>query len=119
MQKGHTQLNPFKFLPYFKISIFVLLINTLIIALILYLRKSLPPVVPLYYGKPAGEEQLGSSLSLLLPPAISIILTIINSIFAKLTSDPFLQQVLIGLTIVVSVLSTITVLKIIFLVGSF
>jgi len=95
-----------------------LCLNSFIILLIILLLNHLPPVVPLYYGKPQGEEVLAQKLYLLLPPSFSIIFIILNTLIIQFFHDKFLKNVLIGICIVTSLFSTITIVKIILLVGS-
>lgn len=85
----------------------------------LILRNLLPPEVPLFYGKPTGEEQLTSSLGLLIAPAVSLLVTILNTALSTLVENPFLKNVLIISALFVSLLTGITIFKIIFLVGLF
>src|SRR3990172_4085421 len=98
----------------FQQTVFALIFfNLLLVALVLVAQETLPPVVPLFYGKPQGEEQLAQSLFLSLPPFISLLITLINLAFIYLLDNRFLQKVLLGLAIGVTILSTITVIKII------
>jgi hypothetical protein len=83
------------------------------------LRSFLPPVVPLFYGLPTGENQLAPTLGLLIAPAASAVTSIINFTISIWIEDIFLRKVLAISSIVVSALAAITVAKIIFLVGFF
>lgn len=96
-----------------------LVLNILTVGIFLILLKFLPPVTPFLYGRPSGEGQLVPTLFLLSAPAISIIFTIINGVISSFTSDLFTKKLLIVTTFLLSLLTTITVLKIIFLVGFF
>jgi hypothetical protein len=103
----------------FKKTVFALIFfNLLMVALVLIAQRILPPVVPLFYGRPQGGEQLAQSLFLSLPPFISLLITLVNLAFIYLLENRFLQKVLLGLAIGVTILSTITVFKIISLVGA-
>lgn len=93
------------------------MINVGVAGLILLLQHRLPPQIPLFYGNPAGEEQLVGRIWLILPPIVSVLITAINSAGCILIKDSYLQKVLIGTTIAVTTLSTITIAKILFLVG--
>jgi hypothetical protein len=106
-------------LPFFKPLSIILLINLLLILLILLIRNNLPPQVPLYYGRPFGAEQLADKYSLIIPPLFSMFVIFINIALIQLLKDNFLRYVLFTMTIVTTCLSAITVLKIIFIVGSF
>lgn len=92
-------------------------INLLIIVWIFISQAHLPPEVPLFYGLPSGEEQLSQSPLLILPPIISLILIGLNFLLIRTTKDKFLQNVLLSTMVVITALSTITIAKIIFLVG--
>jgi len=106
-------------LPYKEFFGFCLLVNIGVIAFVLVLGGMLPPVVPLMYGLPVGEEQLVAKGFLTIPSAVSVILIIVNVIIAKFSSASFIQKVLVGLTIAITLLSAVTTMKIFFLVASF
>ncbi len=89
------------------------------ILLILITKSLLPPLVPLFYGKPAGESQLVPTLALLIAPAVSILITLINTLLASFTKEDFLKKILTVSSFFVSLLISLTVFKIIFLVGFF
>lgn len=86
---------------------------------ILGLLNYLPPIVPFLYGLPAGSDQLISSLGLLIAPSINILIIVLNIVLASFSKDLFFKRTLIVSGLFVSILTTITVLKIIFLVGFF
>ncbi len=94
-------------------------INLALILIIVLLKGFLPPEVPLFYGKPVGEMQLTSALGLLIAPVASILITLINISLNFWVKDLFAKKILIISAFFVSVLTAITVLKIIFLVGFF
>ncbi len=94
-------------------------INILMVAIVLLIQRWLPPQVPLFYGKPSGEEQLASSLVLTLPSIVSLLILLINVSFAAILKDEFLRKTLVLAAIVVTFFAAITTIKIIFLVGSF
>ena len=101
-----------------KVILFSILLNILVVMLIFILKNKIPPEVPLFYGRPQTEKQLASSLMLSFPPLLSLAFCIINLLISKLIKDEFPQKVLMGISILVTVLSTITVIKIITLVGN-
>lgn len=114
--------NPFKEIlsvPYSQFFIICIVVNLAVVAFIVLLRNTLPPVVPLLYGLPVGEEQLVPRILLIIPSLIVTFLTIVNMIIGKLFGGVFIQKVFVGLTIAISLLSLVTTLKIFFLVGSF
>lgn len=94
-------------------------VNLLVILAVVLLKNSLPPVVPLFYGLPRGAEQLGTRTMLALPALISTSIIVVNTILIIQIDNPFLQKVFLALIITSTALSTITVIKIIALVGSF
>lgn len=81
---------------------------------------SLPPFVPLFYSKPWGEEQLISKIALFAVPLLILIFLFINMGLAKAIAGNFnnslVSLILSGLSILVALLGTITVLRILFLV---
>ncbi len=102
-----------------KIVIACLLINIVTIVSIIALKKSLPPIVPLFYGLPVSDEQLTSNLGLTIPPLVSIVLILINFAISKFTKDDFLKKIFSGLIISITAFSVVAVIKTILLVGSF
>lgn len=115
----------FSFLNKFRLSFVytkevsaALIINLMVIVFVFLIQKSLPPVIPLFYGMPYGSEQLTSSISLILPPLIAMAITVVNSFLITLTNDDFLQKVLLVAMYTTTLLSTITVLKIVSLVSN-
>ena len=105
-------------IPFKGIIIALLITNLLVSLLVIFLQKYLPPIIPLFYGKPRGGEQLAPSSFLLLPPGISILIILVNSLLMVFQKNEFLQKVLLGLMLGITLLSTITVIKILLLVGS-
>lgn len=102
-----------------KTVIICLIINLLAIIIVVILRKNLPPVIPLFYGLPVSEEQLTSSLGLIIPGIVSLVLITINYFLAQSAKDEFIEKILTGLIISTTALSLIAVIKTIMLVGSF
>jgi len=95
-----------------------LLINFLVVVFIFFVMSKLPPVIPLFYGSPEGETQLAPQTFLFIPPLICLVITLVNSMISRLLKDEFLQKVLIGAIYTTTILSTITVVKIVFLIGN-
>lgn len=94
-------------------------LNLLIIILLFLLQNNLPPVVPLFYGLPTGDEQLVPRMFLAIPCLSAIIIIVINGVVAKLSKSAFIQRVLVGLILAGTLLALITTIKIFFLVASF
>ena len=82
-------------------------------------RNSLPPLVPLYYGKPTGEDQLASTAFLFVVPCVSLLITIINLLINRSINDEFIKRILAVSALIVSLMTTVTITKIILLVGFF
>ena len=95
-----------------------LILNVVFSLLVLLLQKSLPPVVPLMYGLPVGEEQLVPRIALAGPSALAFLIAMVNAFGAKASKNPFIEKVLVGLTIVVTSLAIVTTLKVFFLVAA-
>ena len=94
-------------------------IDLVLVIIVLALRNFLPPVVPLFYGLPSGENQLVPQLGLLIVPGVSLLITILNTSIASSSKDEFFKTTLIVSSALISVLAAVAVLKIIFLVGYF
>lgn len=96
--------------------------NLLIIfvGLLVLIIKShqLPTLVPLFYSRPWGEEQLAPSSFLFLIPSFSLVIYIFNLFFSRLLlnkGEKFLALLSQGFALLFSVLGTITLVKIVFL----
>lgn len=114
-QKGEkTGTLPLKRYIYFSTGLSLFLIIVVFVA-----QNSLPPEVPLFYGLAEGSDQLTTSTGLMLPGIFSLTVLIINILITYLVENKFLQKTLILTGVAISVFSSVTVVKIIFLVGSF
>jgi len=80
--------------------------------------SKLPPEVPLFYSRPWGEEQLALNWQLAILPALSLIIFLVDLILAaKLYSqESLLAQILVWSSTIFSLLTTITLVKIITLI---
>ncbi len=78
----------------------------------------LPPMVPLWYSRPWGADQLAQPYFLFILPVGSLLLYIINRIISIYITAEYLifTQVLFLTSLLVSLLSFITLMKILFLV---
>lgn len=104
----------------FKNFFFVaIIIDVLTVLAIIILKDFLPPRVPLFYGRPVGETQLTSTLGFLIAPISAFLLTLVNLIVSFWVKDYFLKKVIAVSTLTISILTAITVFKIILLVGFF
>ena len=109
----------FKNIPYLKLIIITLLLNCLVILLIFFIRSHLPPQLSLLYGLPKSEDQLVKTLSLTIPNFTAGLILLLNLVISLILEEEFLHKTLIINSFIVTLLSSITVFKIIFLVGSF
>jgi len=86
---------------------------------ILLKQSSLPNFVPLFYSRPWGEEQLAPRNWLFLIPFSSFVVFIFSNQIGKFLrkkNGDFLPFVLSGISLLFSILGTVTLLKIIFLI---
>ncbi|PIS09285.1 hypothetical protein COT75_02150 [Candidatus Beckwithbacteria bacterium CG10_big_fil_rev_8_21_14_0_10_34_10] len=123
--KGNPFLKLFKDLQFFlsdkkiglglKISFFTLII---IFITSLILLTKLPPQLPLLYSRPWGKDQLVGKAMLPILSLGSILIILINLRLASLFSkkELFLSRILIWTAIILSLLFSITLIRIIFIV---
>lgn len=104
--------------PFRSIVIAALITNLVVIGLSLALHSLLPPEIPLFYGMPEGEEQLASSWLLGLPALLSLAILLINAGVSSAMENDFIKRTLVLVGIAATFFSTITVIKIFFLVGA-
>lgn len=80
--------------------------------------KKLPPIVPLYYSLPWGDEQLARTSELFIIPFSVMLILILNFFISMLLlkKDQFLTQLLLWASLALSVAGLITLSEIIFLV---
>lgn len=97
---------------------FILILSVLSLGLLAWRWHMLPPMVPLWYSRPWGAEQLTSPYWLLILPLASLILYGINFLVAMYVTAEYLifTQMLFLSSLVVSLLSFIALIKILFLV---
>lgn len=81
--------------------------------------KDLPPLLPLFYSLPRSNDQLGTPLTLLLLPALSLFLFILDFTLASLIYEKskLASEILIIIGVTISFLLLITYIKIIFLIS--
>jgi hypothetical protein len=96
-----------------------IIINAGSIAAVFLFRSFLPPVVPLFYGRPDGAAQLVQPMLLLIAPGVSMLITILNLLLSTQSKDIFLKKLLAVTAFIVSFISLITIVKIVLLVGFF
>ncbi len=86
---------------------------------VLVIRDLLPPLLPVFYGKPTGTEQLAPTYFIFVIPSVSILITALNLFINTNAKDIFIKKTLAMVSLAVSLMATITVFKIILLVGFF
>lgn len=106
-------------IPFIKFIILATAINLIVIVLVILLRNNLPPEVPLFYGLPESGEQLAPKIFLIFPSIVSETIIIVNLLLSFLIKDNFIKRAVIFSSLLSTIFSSITTLKIIFLVGSF
>lgn len=106
-----------KDVPFRKGIIIFLIINLVVILAVLLGLHVLPPEVPLFYGQAEGAEQLVSSQFLIVPSLSCILLFTINSFIEYFIKDGFLAKTLTFVYFIASFFSTITTIRIFFLVA--
>ncbi len=81
--------------------------------------RSLPHEVPLFYSLPWGEQQLASSISLFFLILFSLAVVLLNWAGAVFVykEQVFLARALIFLGLIISLLVSITIVKIVFLMA--
>jgi hypothetical protein len=100
------------FLAAFLLAIFTVLA-------VFVLLNFLPPLVPLFYGKPTGSEQLAPTWFLFVVPGISILITTIDLFVNSSIKDEFIRKIMAVSSLIVSIMASVTVVKIVLLVGFF
>lgn len=99
----------------FWIALIPLLLSLLIALFITISTKFLPPKLPLFYSLPWGEKQLATHVQLLIIPAAITLVTLANLMISwQLHSKQvFFKKILIFSSILVSLILTITFLKVV------
>lgn len=97
---------------------FILILFVLSMAILLWRWRMLPPMVPLWYSRPWGADQLASPYWLILLPLASLFLYGVNFLVSMYVMAEYLifTQMLFLSSLVVNLLSFVTLMKILFLV---
>lgn len=98
---------------------FVLVLFVLSLGLLVWQWHSLPPLVPLWYSRPWGADQLASPFLLLVLPLSSLVLYAVNIFVSTYVTAEYLifTQMLFLSSLIVSLLSFVAILKILFLIA--
>ena len=108
----------FERLPLRRFYTFSFFLNIFIIGLAFLARFILPPQIPLYYGLPQSSEQIVPASYLFLPSFMSLVFTILNAYVSIFVDNTYLKKVFAFSSILISILTAVTTLKIVFLVGN-
>lgn len=97
---------------------FVIALFILSVGLLLWRFPMLPPEVPLWFSRPWGSDQLANPYWLILLPVSSLIWYVIDILVAIYVTTEYLifTQMLFLSALIVSILSFITIIKILFLI---
>ncbi len=98
---------------------FVIILFILSVGFLIWRFPVLPPEVPLWFSRPWGADQLASPYWLALLPVTSFIWYGIDLVIGKYITAEYLifTQMLFLSSLIVSILSFITIIKILFLVS--
>jgi hypothetical protein len=98
-----------------KVFLIILLFD---FAFLIFKYFNLPPQIPLYYSRPWGEDQLARPEALFLLPLGILLAALVNFGMALFLFEefPFLARILVGSTILIFLLISISLLKIVSLV---
>lgn len=101
----------------FWISFTPLLLSLFMTLIIAISVKFLPPKLPLFYSLPWGEQQLAQNGQLFIIPAIMALVTLCNLIISWQLhpAQVFFKKMLLFSSMLVSLILTITFLKIVFI----
>ena len=114
MVKNNHQANTAK-----KITAANIVCIVLPVLLLVWKRSFLPPLSPLFYSRPWGQEQLAPSYYLFLLPLFSLIVFLINLGLIKFLlpkEESFLALAIKVFSLLFSILNTVTIYKIVFLI---
>lgn len=94
------------------------LLILVIFMLILLFYRSLPPFVPIFNQLPWGEERLGKTITIFIPPLTSLIIFILNLFISTLVYEriPLVSRMLAGTSLLITVLTFLFVIKTIILI---
>ncbi len=99
----------------FWINLSPFILSLLLATAILLGLQSLPPKLPLFYSLPWGDDQLATHQEFLLIPASITAITLLNSVISWQLhpSQSFFKKILLFSPLVVSLLLTVSFVKII------
>lgn len=102
-----------------KINLANILCIVLPTLLLVWKGDLLPPLAPLFYSRPWGQEQLAPSFYLFLLPLLSLVVFLLNQFMTKFLiskEEIFLILTVNSFSLLFSVLNTVAIFKIVFLI---
>lgn len=84
---------------------------------VVILLRLLPPIVPLLYGSPQGEEQLAQSTLVVLLPIGACVFVALNYFITFVARDKFIRHMLLICSGLITFLVLFAVLQLFLLVG--
>lgn len=106
-------------LPFRNILVAGIAANLLLIGIILVIQgRVLPPQVPVFYGFPEGEEQLTKTPFLVAPSVTALMFTLANTGVALFIRSALAKNILVLASSFLLILSLVTTVRIVFLVGN-
>ncbi len=111
---NQEELNPLN-RRLFYLNLGLIIISVLVISLSYFF---LPPLVPLFYSLPEGQEELASKWQLFYLPSIMFILTLVAAVIDRKMefSDEIISRSLFGSTLLFNLILFISLIEIIWLV---
>lgn len=109
----------FEKLPMSKTFVYLVIFSLINIVIGIFSQIILPPEIPLFYGLPQNSEQLAPSILIILPSIVSALIIVLNILISIKSSDVYIKKTLVFASILVTLLSTVTTYKILFLVSLF
>ena len=88
------------------------------LVLIIWFYNQLPPQIPIFFSRPWGESWLASSSSIFILPLYSLVIFLLNYFLVLFYHQKkfLLSQLLVIFAFIISLFSTVSVIKIISLV---
>jgi hypothetical protein len=98
-----------------RISYLIIFLSIIVIGIF---WKQLPPLIPLWYSKPWGNDQLANTSFLFLLPIGTLLWNIVNTLFSiHFTKEHLVfSQILFFTSLLISILSGITLIMIIWVI---
>lgn len=101
-----------------KVYLISFLINLLLVFFVLIEKNIIPPEVPLLYGLPEGKSQLAKKPLLISPAIIAIIFTFTNFVICKKNKNNFVKKLSTYSLVPINFFSSMSIIRIITLVGN-